>query len=198
MQALFWLACLPYEAYVNLHAIVRTLWRMYITGKKLLEWNPSSQVRKTKETLLDTYVTMWFAPFSVLLLVAYCLIDPPQMLAIALPLFALWTLAPAWVYWLSLPTTPAKTKVSPEQRSYLRELARKTWAFFEDLVGPEDNWLPPDNLQQYPIPVVAHRTSPTNIGLSLLANLTAYDFGYITTGQTTTKVWIHAGYDAKT
>jgi hypothetical protein len=76
-----------------------------------------------------------------------------------------------------------KIKVTAEQRNYLRELARKTWAFFEDLIGPEDNWLPPDNLQQYPIPVVAHRTSPTNIGLSLLANLTAYDFGYITTGR---------------
>ncbi len=59
-------------------------------------------------------------------------------------------------------------------------LRRKTWAFFEDFVGPADNWLPPDNLQQYPIPVIAHRTSPTNIGLSLLANLTACDFGYLT------------------
>jgi cyclic beta-1,2-glucan synthetase len=182
-QALFSFACLPYEAYVNLHAISITLWRMYISRKKLLEWNPSSQVRVTKEALFDTYVTMWFAPFSVLLLVGYCLLERPQMLVFALPVFVLWTIAPAWVYWLSRPTRASKVKVSQEQRNYLRELARKTWAFFEDLVGPEDNWLPPDNLQQYPIAVVAHRTSPTNIGLSLLANLTAYDFGFITTGR---------------
>ncbi len=182
-QGLFLLACLPYEAYVNLHAIVRTLWRMYISRKKLLEWSPSSLAKKTKETLLDTYVEMWFASFAVLMLVGYSLVDRPLMLPLALPVFALWTVAPAWVYWLSRPTTSSKTKVSQEQKNYLRELARKTWAFFEDLIGPEDNWLPPDNLQQYPIPVVAHRTSPTNIGLSLLANLTACDFGYITTGR---------------
>ncbi|HMD81474.1 MAG TPA: hypothetical protein VKE92_09230, partial [Anaerolineales bacterium] len=182
-QALFTLACLPYEAFVNLDAIVRTLWRTYVTKRKLLEWNPSSQVKKDKETLLDTYVTMWISPFAMLLLVGYSIFDRPAMLTLVLPVLSLWALSPAWVYWLSRPIPSTKTKISPEQKNYLRELARKTWAFFEDLIGPEDNWLPPDNLQQYPIPVVAHRTSPTNIGLSLLANLTAYDFGYITTGR---------------
>ena len=182
-RALFSLACLPYEAFVNLDAIVRTLWRTYISRRKLLQWNPSSQEKKVKETLLDTYVTMWIAPFAVLLLVGYCIFDRPQMLPLALPVLSLWAISPAWVYWLSRPMVPSKTRVSAEQKNYLRELARKTWAFFEDLIGPEDNWLPPDNLQQYPIPVVAHRTSPTNIGLSLLANLTAHDFGYVTTGR---------------
>jgi hypothetical protein len=182
-QAIFTLACLPYEAFVNLDAIVRTLWRTYITRRKLLEWNPSSQVKKETETLLDTYVTMWIAPFSVLLLVVYGILDRPQMLPLALPVLSLWALSPAWVFWLSRPILPTKTKISSEQKNYLRELARKTWSFFEDHVGEEDNWLPPDNLQQYPIPVVAHRTSPTNIGLLLLANLTAYDFGYISSGS---------------
>ncbi len=62
-------------------------------------------------------------------------------------------------------------------------MARKTWSFFEKFVGPEDNWLPPDNFQEQPVEQIAHRTSPTNIGLSLLASLTACDFGYITTSQ---------------
>ena len=66
---------------------------------------------------------------------------------------------------------------------FLRKVARKTWDFFETFVGPEDNWLPPDNYQEHPVSRIAHRTSPTNIGLSLLANLAAYDFGYITAGQ---------------
>src|SRR5665647_2535098 len=69
------------------------------------------------------------------------------------------------------------------QKDGLRKLARKTWAFFETFVGPEDHWLPPDNYQEQPVPVIAHRTSPTNIGLSLLASLSAYDFGYISAGQ---------------
>lgn len=183
IQAIFTLACLPYEAFINLDAIARTLWRTYITRRKLLEWNPSSQAKKDTETLLDTYVAMWIAPFSALILVAFCILNKPLLLPLALPVLSLWGLSPAWVFWLSRPIIPTKTKISTEQRNYLRQLARKTWAFFEDHVGQEDNWLPPDNLQQYPIPVVAHRTSPTNIGLSLLANLSAYDFGYITTGS---------------
>ena len=70
-----------------------------------------------------------------------------------------------------------------DQILFLKKLARKTWAFFETFVGPEDHWLPPDNYQEHSAPVVAHRTSPTNMGLALLANLSAYDFGYITAGQ---------------
>ncbi len=62
------------------------------------------------------------------------------------------------------------------------EDCRKTWAFFETFVGPDDHWLPPDNYQEHPVATVAHRTSPTNMGLALLANLSAYDFGYIVGG----------------
>ncbi len=66
---------------------------------------------------------------------------------------------------------------------FLRTLARRTWAFFEKFVGPEDNWLPPDNVQDRSGRVVAHRTSPTNIGLALLANMAAHDFGYLPAGR---------------
>jgi hypothetical protein len=70
--------------------------------------------------------------------------------------------------------------LSRDQEVYLRRLARKIWAFFENFVGKEDNWLPPDNYQEHPVERTAHRTSPTNIGLYLLSNLSACDFGYIT------------------
>ena len=76
-----------------------------------------------------------------------------------------------------------KAKLTDKQYRFLRRLSRKTWSFFETFVGPDDNWLPPDNYQEHPVSVIAHRTSPTNIGLSLLANLSAYDFGYIFTGE---------------
>jgi cyclic beta-1,2-glucan synthetase len=66
---------------------------------------------------------------------------------------------------------------------FLRGVARKTWAFFDTFVGPKDHWLPPDNVQEHPAEVIAHRTSPTNMGLSLLANLAAHDFGFISTGR---------------
>jgi hypothetical protein len=73
--------------------------------------------------------------------------------------------------------------LTAEQNLFLRRLSRKTWAFFETFVGPQDHWLPPDNYQEHPVGVVAHRTSPTNMGLVLLANLSAYDLGYISAGS---------------
>jgi cyclic beta-1,2-glucan synthetase len=71
----------------------------------------------------------------------------------------------------------------PGTAVFLQKLARKTWSFFEQFVVAEENWLPPDNFQEQPVEQIAHRTSPTNIGLSLLANVTAHDFGYLTSRQ---------------
>ena len=82
-----------------------------------------------------------------------------------------------------MPLIQRKAKLTITQKLFLRDIARKTWSYFETFVGQEDNWLPPDNFQENPVAVIAHRTSPTNIGLALLANLSAYDFGYITTRQ---------------
>ena len=73
--------------------------------------------------------------------------------------------------------------MTADQTLFLQKISRKTWAFFETFVGPEDHWLPPDNYQEHPVARVAHRTSPTNMGLALLANLAAYDFGYISAGR---------------
>jgi hypothetical protein len=90
-----------------------------------------------------------------------------------------WLVAPALADWISRPIARKHAQLSPSS-SFLHTLARRTWAYFERFVGPDDNWLPPDNMQEHPVQVVAHRTSPTNIGMALLANLTACDFGYIT------------------
>ena len=84
---------------------------------------------------------------------------------------------------MGLPILVHRSKLSAEQTVFLRKLARKTWGFFETFVTAEDHWLPPDNYQEHPLAVVAHRTSPTNMGLALLANLAAYDFGYIGAGE---------------
>ena len=79
---------------------------------------------------------------------------------------------------------PRRGRACPaSDHGFLRTVARRTWRFFETFVGPDDNHLPPDNFQEDPPDGVAHRTSPTNIGLALLANLAAYDFGYITAGE---------------
>src|SRR5207253_2616813 len=101
----------------------------------------------------------------------------------AAPILALWIASPALTWWLSRPLARKPAKLRRDQSLFLHKLARRTWSFFETFVGAEDHWLPPDNFQEHPVAVVAHRTSPTNIGMALLANLTAYDFGYLPAGK---------------
>jgi cyclic beta-1,2-glucan synthetase len=182
-QSLFSLLCLPYEALVSMDAMIRSLWRMYISKKNLLQWNPSGNGEKNTETIATTFRQMWFSPAFALATGAWLLAFVPSSFPIAFPFLAAWFAAPYIVFWLSKPFPHFKKVINENQKLYLRELSRKTWGFFENLVSKEDHWLPPDNIQQYPIPVIAHRTSPTNIGMSLLANLAASDFGYITPTQ---------------
>lgn len=107
----------------------------------------------------------------------------PQALPAALPLLLLWCTSPLLVWMLDAPIRRTRVELGTAQTVFLRRLARRTWAFFEVHVGAADNHLPPDNVQEYPVARVAHRTSPTNMGLALLAGLTAHGFGYLGTGQ---------------
>jgi cyclic beta-1,2-glucan synthetase len=180
---LFTLVCLPYEAFFSLDAIVRTVWRMLVEHKRLLEWSPSNDPDRLKRTsLASSCLTMWFAPLLSFVVAIYLALSNPSAWGAAGPLLVLWFVSPVIAWWISRPLTRHEAQLTAEQTAFLRKLSRKTWAFFETFVGPEDNWLPPDNYQEHPAPVVAHRTSPTNMGLSLLANLSALDFGYISMG----------------
>src|SRR4029077_16787470 len=92
----------------------------------------------------------------------------------------LWGLSPLIAQWISRPRrTSALPEISTGDAERLRATARRTWRFFEAFVGPDDAFLPPDNFQEDPKPVLAHRTSPTNIGLYLLSVLAARDFGWL-------------------
>ncbi|MEO5990554.1 MAG: glucoamylase family protein, partial [Ferruginibacter sp.] len=184
VKTLFTLICLPYEAFANLKAILVTLWRMLITRRKLLEWVPSSQVeRKTQNDLVSSYAKMWIQPFITIVVACLLYYYAPNKLYIAGPILLLWIIAPYITWYSSNPLEKQVAKLSSSQHAFLQKVARKTWSFFEQFVVAEDNWLPPDNFQEQPVEKIAHRTSPTNIGLSLLANLTASDFGYINSTQ---------------
>ncbi len=183
-QAVFALACLPYEAIFSLDAIVRTAGRMLITHHRLLEWNPSSESdRNSRTSLAASFRSMWTAPVIAIGAALVLMLSSPAALVVAGPILILWLVSPAIAWWVSRPLARREAKLTADQTFFLRKLARKTWAFFETFVGPEDHWLPPDNYQEYRGSAVAHRTSPTNMGLALLANLSAYDFGYIPAGQ---------------
>jgi len=187
-RAGFELACLPYEAYFSLDAIARTVWRMQVTRRHLLEWNPSSEVdrRLAKQGYGDLAANvrlMWIAPAVAIATAGLLIATHPAALIVAAPILLLWCTSPVIAWWISRPLVRREAALSLDQTRFLRALSRRTWAFFETFVGPDDHWLPPDNVQENRVDPVAHRTSPTNIGLALLANLSGYDFGYITAGQ---------------
>lgn len=186
-QTVLSLICLPHEALFSLDAISRTLWRLLVSHKHLLQWSPSAGASRHDDTRLSaSFRFMWAGPVmavaGALMLTA---LKPATLLAglAVAPLLALWLVSPVIMWWISRPLSPQRDNLTVEQLVFLRKLARKTWRFFETFVGPADNWLPPDNYQEQPVSRIAHRTSPTNIGLALLANLAAYDFGTITAGS---------------
>ncbi|MFZ2960889.1 MAG: glucoamylase family protein [Candidatus Ozemobacteraceae bacterium] len=183
-QIAFSLLCLPYEAFFSIDAVVRTIWRMLVGQKRLLEWNPSGDSDRTnRKGLAGAWRTMWISPAIAVGTAIYLEFSRPEAFVVALPVLVFWFISPIIAWWISEPLHPRQAKLRSDQIRFLRKMARKTWGFFETFVSPEDHWLPPDNFQEHPLAKIAHRTSPTNMGLALLANLSAWDFGYICTGQ---------------
>ncbi len=182
-QMLLAVAFLPYEALVSLDAIGRTLLRLLVTHKRLLEWQTSSDSqRATQAGLLGFYATMWIAPVIALAAGLFLITMQPAQLPLALPILVVWIIAP-WIAWrISQPIESPTPRLTEEQLNFLGRTARKTWHFFETFVTAQENWLPPDNFQEVPVPTIASRTSPTNMGLALVANLAARDFGYLSLG----------------
>ncbi|HEX6795577.1 MAG TPA: glucoamylase family protein [Casimicrobiaceae bacterium] len=182
-RAAFVLACLPNEAWFSLHALVRANWRVLVSHRKRLEWTPSSELGNGDAGLRASFRSMWAAPVLALIALFGVARANPAALAVALPILCLWFSAPIVAWWVSRPIVSRDIALAPAQIEFLRVLARRTWAYFETVGGVEDHFLPPDNFQEQPAETTAHRTSPTNMGLALLANLAAYDFGYLSAGE---------------
>lgn len=183
IQLILMLSWLPYETVYTGDAIFRTLWRMRVSRRHLIQWNPSSDAERTSpNSLSDFYQEMWVCP-TLGILVALFLLPYSTAFFCALPFIIAWIVSPAIAWRISQPTTRKQFVPTGEQQRFLQKLSRRTWAFFDTYITAEENWLPPDNIQEKPVMVIAHRTSPTNIGLALLAYLAAYDFEYISTGR---------------
>lgn len=169
-------------------AIARALWRMAVSHRHLLEWTMAVQAQASAKYTMGAFLRR-HAAASLLcagLAVAACWSPHPWAGA---ALFLLWAMAPLTSWWASKPAArPLRLTLDARDRDYLHQLARQTWQFFEHCVGPEDNHLPPDNLQLLPEPTIAHRTSPTNIGLYLLATACAHEFGWITVADLLTRL----------
>jgi cellobiose phosphorylase len=205
-------AFLPHEAWYSLHAIARTAWRMLVTRRHLLQWKASSLIRSSTD-VESAWRSMWFAPvLSVVVAVLLTFLHPFALFATA-PLLLLWFLSPLLAWWVSLPFERPPADLSLEQTRFLGKLARRSWAYFEDVVGPGTNWLAPAGIQERPEPAITQSTSPTDIGLALLANLAAWDFGFVPGAAVLVRVrsafesmallerrrgHFHAGYDTRT
>ena len=182
--ALLNLILLPYDTLICLDAILRSGVRMLYTRSGLLLWQLSSYGRRNSRHTMVAFITeMWIAPAVALVLGIILRETHSAEWPIWAPVLSLWLVSPIVGWWISLPLKFPQPNLSAEQQTFLRASARRTWRFFTDFVGPDDNWLPPDNFQEHPVPTIAPRTSPTNIGMALLANQSAYDFGYICAGE---------------
>jgi cellobiose phosphorylase len=182
LQTLLGLAFLLDQALVALDAIARTLFRLLISRRHLLEWTTTSQLAgRWARRGPRVRARMWLGALLAVFFLGLLAARFPDALPFALPALVAWCLAPLLSASLSrpLPVPKSADRLAPADAGFLRRMAWKTWRFFEQFVGEEDHFLPPDNFQEAPRGVVAHRTSPTNIGLYLLSAVSAHDFGFI-------------------
>ncbi|MDO8770989.1 MAG: glucoamylase family protein [Burkholderiaceae bacterium] len=171
------------HAKLMLDAIARSLWRMALSRRHLLEWTTAAQAQSSAKYALGAFIRGHATASLFSIALALAAIQSPHP-ALGVGLCLLWMLSPLTAWWASKPAAPpGHQKLDAVDRDYLVQLARQTWQFFEHTVGPEDHHLPPDNLQMDPESTIAHRTSPTNIGLYLLAAASAREFGWITTAD---------------
>lgn len=179
------IAVMPYEGYVNLDAMARSLWRMVIRRTRMLEWRTSSEAERTaRRDLIGHVRAMWVGPgLAIGMGLALWKMDRGVALVWAAPILILWLVGPVIAWQLSRESASVIKELSSCQKPFLRRVSRLTWRFFEKYVTEETHWLPPDNVQEEPISRVDTRTSPTNIGMGLVGNLAAYDFGYICVGD---------------
>jgi cyclic beta-1,2-glucan synthetase len=176
-------AFLPDTAWQMVDAISRTLWRLTVSHRHMLEWVPAAHAAATaRPGVAHTNLTMaGGTAFGLATCLAATALNP-AVWPLTLTFGVLWAAAPALAERISRPGTLApQAALTPDQALALRLIARRTWRYFESFVTEAENFLPPDNFQETPRPAVAHRTSPTNIGLYLLSTVAARDFGWITT-----------------
>ena len=183
-------AFLPHQAVISADAIIRTLIRLLITKRNLLEWQTASQVESAMAmgSQREVWRRMWPVTLMSIVLIAVSLelgatVAARHELAWftgTLPLLVLWLISPWIAHMLSSPATPPELRLTDVERQAALRYARLHWQYFEHFVTESTQWLAPDNFQEDPDPVVAQRTSPTNIGLQLMSIVSAYDLGFIT------------------
>jgi cyclic beta-1,2-glucan synthetase len=187
-RVLLQLALLANQAWGMVHAIATTVVRLAITRRRLLEWETAAASAARGARLEEAngprsfLLAMAAGPAIALAGLVLVAVLRPGSLAAAAPVLALWAAAPLLASRLSRPIASRSVELGADDRAFLAGVARATWRWFEAFMGPDDHFLPPDNVQEAPTRI-AHRTSPTNIGMGLLSTLAAHDLGFIQAGE---------------
>ena len=189
LQTTLLIAFLPLQAWMMCDAIGRTLFRLGVSRRNLLQWVTAAQMRdRPARDVAGWYRHMQGGTALAVGAGVLAVMVTPGTMFLALPFIAIWALAPAIARWISLPSGISLPDVAAADAQALRLVARRTWRFFETFVTAEQNMLPPDNFQEDPTPVIASRTSPTNLGLYLLSIVSARDFGWLGLLETTERL----------
>ncbi|MFR2533778.1 MAG: GH36-type glycosyl hydrolase domain-containing protein [Clostridia bacterium] len=188
LRGILALGVLPDKAYFSADAIGKTIYRLTISKKHLLEWTTSEEAEKLAKTDLKSYYFSMIANVVLGVLgILYICLAPQEVISIGIFILSvLWLITPAIMWYISK-TAKVKKKVeelNKQEQAYLLEIGEKTWQYFKEYLTKETNYLPPDNYQEDRKPKVVYRTSPTNIGLALLAVISSYDLGYETLKDT--------------
>lgn len=181
---------IAHSAAMMADAVIRSLYRLLVSRKLMLEWRTAAQAHSSASAdILSYYKSMWMAPALAALSLALAAISDTGIPFIGVPFALVWALSPAIAWFVSQTAeTEDQLVVSQDIALDLRKVARRTWRYFEAFVTAEQNFLPPDNFQEVPNPVLAERTSPTNIGVYLLSVISARDFGWIGFEETITRL----------
>jgi cyclic beta-1,2-glucan synthetase len=182
---------MPYRAYMATDAMIRTLFRIYISKKNLLRWNTAETVDSSvANTQKGYFLSMWSSLVPAVILLGFLMIRDLPMIGLILyaAVILVWVIAYQFAYQVSQPIEKVDKAEKAEDRELLLETARRTWLFFKDFGTKENNWLCPDNYQKAHVEKISDKTSPTNIGLQFLAILSARDFGFETLSATVNSV----------
>ncbi|MDD9328855.1 MAG: hypothetical protein PV353_00185, partial [Bartonella sp.] len=170
LEILLKITFIAHSAYFMTDAIIRALYRMMISKQYLLEWKTSATMKSIPNSLSFYIITMWPAVFIGIIAIGLPLFFHNSTILIALPFGLLWFFSPLIAWIVSKPITFQDVlDISSADKKTLRSIARRTWLYYATFVDAQNNYLPPDNFQEEPEPLVARRTSPTNIGVYLLS-----------------------------
>ena len=183
LRAIIGISLLPHKAYICLNAILKTLYRMYVSKENLLEWTTSEEAEHILKTnLISFYKQMLInVIFGIIFIILLSCCNNLVVKILGYILAFLWIIGP-WVSWKISKKYKEKfgeEKLSKEEKEYILEVGQRTWHFFDTYINKENNYLPPDNFQEDRKNKIVNRTSSTNIGLGLLAIISAYDLEYI-------------------